>query len=112
MEQMTKDPRLTGLTTIAAALRDAELSQMSRIQARMVELRQRMDGLNRPQLDLDSPGLIAEALAAQSYDAWADLRRREIMADMARLEQERQSRRHAAARALGRHSALEKLRGN
>lgn len=108
---MTKDPRLTGLITIAAALRDAELAQMSRIHARIAELHQRMDGLNRPQLDMDSPDLIAKALAAQSYDAWADQRRREILAEMARLEQERQSRRQAAAKALGRHSALEKLQG-
>lgn len=107
---MTKDPRLAGLTTIAAVLRDVELARMSVIQARIGELQRRSDGLNRPQLDMDSPDLIAEALAAQSYDAWAEQRRRDIMAEMARLETERSGRRQAAARALGRHSALEKLR--
>lgn len=112
MDKMNRDPRLSGLTTIAAALRDAELAQMSRLQTRIIALQHRMEGLNRPQLDMDSPALIAEALAAQSYDAWADLRRREIMAEIDRLEIERQSRRQAAARALGRHSVLEKLRGN
>jgi hypothetical protein len=107
---MNRDPRLAGLCTIAAALRDVELSQMNRIQARIAALHQRMEGLNRPQLDMDSPDLIVEAMAAQSYDAWADLRRREIMADRARLEQERLSRRKAVSLALGRHNALEKLR--
>lgn len=107
---MNRDPRLAGMTTIAAALRDAELAQMSRIQSRITALRHRMDGLDRPPIDMDSPSLIQDTLAAQNYDAWADQRRREIMAEIARLEQERQSRRQAAARALGRHSALEKLR--
>lgn len=108
---MSKDPRLAGLSTIAAVLRDAELSKMSRIQARIAALHARMDSLNRPQLDMDSPDLIAESLTAQSYDAWADLRRREIAADLVRLEQERLGLRQAAAKAVGRHNALEKLRG-
>lgn len=108
---MSKDPRLAGLSTIATVLRDAELAKISRIQAKIAALHNRLEDLNRPQLDMDSVDLIAEALAAQSYDAWADLRRREIEQDLMRLERERLGLRQAAAKALGRHSALEKLRG-
>ena len=59
---------------------------------------------------MTSTNLISESLAAQSYDAWADLRRREIIADMAVLQKERLMRQQVASRALGRHNALEKLR--
>ena len=106
---MSDKEKLRRLTEVSALLLDTKmlaLEAASRARQRSLD---RLAEINRPS-DATNLPLIAAAEVALRYELWADQRRSEINAMLARQTAEWEEARQHAAQAFGRNQVLTKLR--
>jgi hypothetical protein len=105
---MTK-ARIDALQQIAALVLDQHLSDLRQANARRDETRRKLAALDQKGGWADC-SLQASAKAAMLYQAWADVRRRELNQNLARQTVAVMSAEDASRLAFGRHSVLNALK--
>lgn len=105
---MTRDPRLTALCHLADLLKDRDLDRLAQAGRAVAALDRHLAALSSR---ADTPPVdVAEALAQHRHAVWADARRRLLLPERARLEEDRQSAAEKARLSFGRALALQKIR--
>jgi hypothetical protein len=101
--------KLQGLQRIADIMLDQQLSGLRQANAAQDETRGKLLALD-PVVDWDGCNLQASAQAATLYQAWADIRRRELNLQLARQTAAVLQAQDAARLAFGRSTALTALK--
>lgn len=104
---MTPDNRLSRLCQIADLLRDRDLTRLSDASRAVAAIDRHLAALNIP-FDVDAD--VADALARQRYERWADARRRLLLPERDRLEAARKDAADQARLAFGRAQVLGRLK--
>lgn len=103
---MTRDDRMLRLCKIADLLRDRDIARLSDATRAVTAIDRHLAALDQPH---ESGGDVADALARQRYDRWADARRRLLLPQRDRLETARKEAADQARLAFGRAQVLSQL---
>lgn len=107
---MSRHSDLQRLQSIAGLIRDARLEALRRATQARGQTLDRLEALKTPPADSQLHPAAA-GMARVSYEAWADVRRRDLMRILARQTAELAEAEMAAHEAFGRASVLGKLEG-
>ncbi len=106
---MSEREKLLRLAEVAGLIYDTRLLALEKAARARQNSLDRLAEINRPAPDTDLPPVTA-AEVAMRYELWADQRRSEINALLARQTAEWNEARQAAAQAFGRNQVVGKLR--
>lgn len=106
MTQSDDQKRLANLARLAEAVRDRDLAQLAAAAKAVQAIDRHLAALDHAS---PAPADVADGLAMQRYERWADGRRRLLLPERDRLEEVRQNATDQARRSFGRALALQRI---